>query len=132
MANEATLIYELDIPVPFTCDNATGIEKGTLLKLTDPATVAAATADNDVFIGVAAEEKIASDGVTKIGVYLRGVFKMVIEAGNTTTVGQDCVIKGTNTIGGYTTLDDEKGYKVGKALETGAAGESVYVLVGGC
>jgi hypothetical protein len=81
---------------------------------------------------VTAEEKIASDGKTKVGVYLRGIFRMVIAAGNTTTVGEDCVIKGANQIGGYTTLDDEKGYVVGKALETGAAGETVLVLVGKC
>ena len=127
MANEATLIVETCLPIAFTCADGAGIEKGTLLKMSDPFTVAAATADNDVFVGVAAEEKIANDGKTKIAVYRGGIFKMVIEAGNSTTVGQECVIKGTNTIGGYTTLDDEKGYVVGQALETGAAGESVLV-----
>jgi hypothetical protein len=132
MANEATLIYETDLPIPFTVADGAGIEKGTVCKMTDPMTAAACSADNDVFAGIAAEEKIANDGRTKLGLYLRGIFKMVIEAGNSTTVGQDVVIKGTNTIGGYTTLDDEKGYKIGKALETGAAGESVLVLVGGC
>lgn len=130
MTNEATLMVESDLPLMFTCADGAGIEKGTVLALTDPMTVAACTADNDVFAGIAAEEKIASDGKTKIAAYIRGVFKMVIAAGNTTTVGQDVVIKGGNTIGVYTTLDDEKGYKVGKALETGAAGESVLVQVG--
>lgn len=130
MANEATLWMELDLPIPFTVADGAGIEKGTVCKMTDPMTAAAATADNDVFAGIAAEEKIASDGRTKLGLYRRGIFKMVIEAGNSTTVGQDVVIKGTNTIGGYTTLDDEKGYVIGTALETGAAGESVLVLVG--
>lgn len=130
MANEAVLIFETEPPIPFTVADGAGIEKGTVLKMSDPMTAAAATADNDVFAGIAAEEKIASDGNTKLGVYRRGIFKMVIEAGNSTTVGQDVVIKGTNTVGGYTTLDDEKGYKVGQALETGAAGESVLVQVG--
>ena len=80
MANEAVLIVETDLPIMFTCANETGIEKGTLLKLSDPNTVAAATADNDIFIGIAAEEKIASDGKTKIAVYTRGIFKMVCSA----------------------------------------------------
>ena len=127
MANEATLWMETDLPIPFTVADGAGIEKGTVLKMTDPMTAAAATADNDVFAGIAAEEKIASDGKTKIGVYRGGIFRMIIEAGNTTVVGNDCTIKGTNTIGTYTTLDDEKGYVVGQALETGAAGESVLV-----
>lgn len=130
MANEATLIVETDLPIMMTVADGAGIEKGTVLKMTDPLTAAAATADNDIFAGIAAVEKIASDGNTKLAVYRRGIFKMVITAGNTTTTGQDVVIKGTNTIGGYTTLDDEKGYVVGQALEDGAAGESVLVHVG--
>src|SRR3990167_4111443 len=129
MANEAVLIVETDLPIMFTCANETGIEKGTLLKLSDPNTVAAATADNDIFIGIAAEEKIASDGKTKIAVYTRGIFKMVCSA-TASTVGLDQVVKGTNTIGDYTTLDDEKGYVIGMALETGANTESILVFVG--
>ena len=129
MANEAVLLYELSLPVPFTCADGAGIEKGTLLKLSDPMTVAAATADNDIFIGVAAEEKIASDGKTKIPVYITGIFRMT-DSGSGWTVGTDLVVKGTNTIGTYTTLDDEKGYKVGKGLETVGASETGLVLVG--
>ena len=129
MVNEATLIVETDLPLMFTCANATGIEKGTLLKLSDPNTVAAATADNDIFIGIAAEEKIASDGKTKIAVYTRGIFKMTVSA-TASTVGLDQVVKGTNTIGDYTTLDDEKGYVIGMALETGANTETILVFVG--
>lgn len=130
MANEAVLLQQLDLPIMMTCADGTGIEKGCVLALTDPMTVAATTADNDVFGGIAAREKIASDGQTKIPVYRRGIFKMTIAAGNSTTVGQDVVVKGANQIGGYTTLDDEKGYVIGQALETGAAGETVRVLVG--
>jgi hypothetical protein len=130
MANEAVLVFELEKPVPFTCSDGAGIEKGCLLKLTDPFTVAASSADNDTFIGIAAEEKIASDGKVKIGVYLRGIFKLVVDAGDTTTVAQDCVLRAANAIGLYDTLDDEKGLVVGQALETGAAGETVLVYVG--
>ena len=130
MANEAVLIYETEVPIPFTCANGTGIEKGTVLRLNDPATVVATSGDNEVVIGIAAEEKIANDGMTKIGVYLRGIFKMVVDAGDTTTVGQDVVVRGANTVGLYDTLDGEIGLVIGKALETGAAGESVLVLVG--
>ena len=130
MANEAVLMVEFDLPVMFTCANAATIEKGTLLTITDPNTVAATSADNATFIGVASEEKIISDGKSKIGVYLRGIFKMVVDAGDITTVGLDCVVRAANAIGLYDTLDDEKGLVVGRALETGAAGESVLVLLG--
>lgn len=52
MANEATLWMETELPIPFTVAEATGIEKGTVCKMTDPMTAAAATADNDVFAGI--------------------------------------------------------------------------------
>jgi len=130
MANEAVLVFETEKPIPFTCADGVGIEKGALLTLSDPFTVATSSADNQVFVGIAAEEKIANDGKVKIGVYMRGIFKLVVAAGNTTTVGQDCVLRGANVIGLYDTLDDEKGLVVGMALETGAAGETVLVAVG--
>jgi hypothetical protein len=129
MANEAILVYELEAPIQFTCADNTAITKGTVLKLTDPATASASSADNDVFLGIAAADKIANDGNTKIPVYLRGIFRMVASA-TATTVGKNQVIKGANTIGDYTTLDGELGYVIGKALETAASGETGLVLVG--
>ena len=130
MANEAVLVFEVSKPVPMTCADGATIEKGALLTLIDPFTVAPSSADNQVFAGVAAEEKIANDGKVKIGVYQPysgNIFKMVVDAGDTTTVGQDCVLRAANAIGKYDTLDDEKGLRVGQALETGAAGETVLV-----
>lgn len=75
MTNECVLIYELEPPIPFTCDNTIGIEKGAILKLTDPMTASLADGDGDVIAGIAAEEKVANDGRTKIAVYRRGIFK---------------------------------------------------------
>lgn len=130
MANEAVLVYELEPPVPFTCPEGTGIEKGTLCVLSDPMTVAGASEDNSVVIGITAEEKIAGDGRTKIGVYLRGIFKMTVDAGDVATVGVEAVSRGTNTVGVFDTLDRENGKVIGRFLETGVAGETVMVLVG--
>ena len=129
MANEAVLMVETELPVMMTISNAAAVEKGTVMALTDPLTVAASTADNDIFGGIAAEEKIASDGKTKIGVYFGGIFKMKVSA-TASTVGKAQVIKGANTIGDYTTLDGELGYVIGKALETGANTETILVFVG--
>lgn len=128
MANEATLWMEFDLPIPFTVADGAGIEKGTVCKMTDPMTAAASSADNDVFAGIAAEEKIANDGRTKLGLYRRGIFKMVVGAAGV-TVGKDVVLSGANTVVDFTTLDDEAGRVVGKALETGANGESVLVIL---
>jgi hypothetical protein len=75
MANELTLVYETSLPVAFLCADAGAIEKGSLVKLSDPNTVAITAGDNDIIAGVTAEEKIANDGKTKIPVYRTGVFK---------------------------------------------------------
>lgn len=130
MANEAVLVFELEKPIPMTCADGATIEKGALLTMTDPFTVITSAADNTVFAGIAAEEKVSGDGKVKIPVYLRGIFKLVVDAGDTTTFGCDCVVRAANAIGLYDTLDDEKGLVVGQALETGGAGETVLVYVG--
>ena len=131
MANEATLIHELELPIPFTCADGAGIEKGTLLKLTDPMTVAAADGAADIIAGVSAEEKIASDGKTKIGVYMRGIFKM--KSDGTVAVGAGVMADGTNPNEYITaTAAADAAAVFGIALETVADGETglVYVNVG--
>jgi len=100
MALELTLITELEPPVSFTCAEATGIAKGSLLKIADPNTVSQSGGDNDAVIGVAAEEKIASDGNTQIAVWLRGIF--------TGTAGLAGVTAGNGVISDSNTGDDNE------------------------
>ena len=77
MANEATLWMEYLPPIPMSCADGTGIEKGTVLKLTDPMTASAADGtEGDPVAGICASEKIADDGNTKVAVYRSGIFKM--------------------------------------------------------
>lgn len=55
---------------------------------------------------------------------------MVIGGSATSVLGNDVVSNGSdNTIDTYDTLDGEKGYAVGKSLETGGNGETVAVRV---
>lgn len=129
MANEAVLVVETEQAVPVVVSNTNALEKGTVLKGADLFVGAASSADNDIFFGITKNEKIASDGATTVAAYFGGIFKMVVSATGS-TVGKSQVIKGANTIGDYTTLDGELGYVVGKALETGASGESILVWVG--
>lgn len=126
----AVLVFETEVPIPMTCAEGTDIPKGTILKLTNPYTVAASGADNDLFGGVAAEEKIADDGKATIAVYRGGIFK--VEAGSSgVTVGKQVVIEAANEFTDYTTLDDEKGYVFGNALETATNGQFFLLELGG-
>jgi len=136
MANEATIKVRLDDPIDFTCADGNGIEKGTLLKLSDPRTVEASTATGEVFAGIAAREKIANDGRTQIAVFRRGVFDLTLATGSTCTAGELVILSGANLIasindyaGGVATAI-ASGYVVGKALETGSSGETIEVEVG--
>ncbi len=122
MANAvAVLMIETELPIMMTCADS-AIPKGTVLKLSNPFTVAATSADNDLFGGIAAEEKISGDGKLMIAVYRHGIFKC--EAGSSgVTVGKDVTIEALNEFKDFTTLDDEVGAKFGKTLETATNGQ---------
>lgn len=129
MANAVAVLYiETELPISMTCAEGTGIPKGTLLKLSDPFTVAATSADNDLFGGIAAEEKIAGDGKTKIAVWRKGYF--IVESNGTTTVGLPQVMKAANEVANLTAADQDLGYVFGTALETAADGETFLMQLG--
>lgn len=112
----------------YTVADGTAIPKGTILKLTTPLTAAATSADNDVPAGIAWEEKVASDGITEITAALDGVWG-IGTSNAAITVGNDVTINALNEIKVYTTLDNEKGYVLGKALETCASNVVIAVAV---
>ena len=89
MALELVLVLETDPPVTYTCADGTGIEKGQLLRLIDPATVIVTSGSAQTIAGVAAQEKVANDGKTKIAVYEEGRF--IARAGGSITVGDSLI-----------------------------------------
>lgn len=129
MAGETTLMWELEPPVPFTCSNTTGIEKGALLVLSDPFTVATTTGDTDAIIGIAAEEKIANDGKTTIDVYLRGIFKGLAGAAGVTAGMGIISDTGTGAANDLVVADVNSEHLVGMALETATSDETFLFLL---
>ena len=123
MTDELTLILEIAPPVPFTCANATGIEKGAILKMTDPRTASLADGDTDIVAGIAASEKIASDGNTTVPIYRQGWFK--VKASGNTTAG-DALITAASTGGTnqVATAAVNSENIIGIALETATVGET--------
>jgi hypothetical protein len=130
MANEALLRDRFENAIDFTCADGTGIEKGALLKLTDPRTAIISTAAADKLAGIAGREKIASDGRTQIAVYRRGIFDMV--ASGAIAVGEavqsaastgfsNTIMKAAVTSSGACIL--------GYALETASDAETIQILV---
>jgi hypothetical protein len=123
MADEAVLIIETHIPISMTCSNTAGIEKGSLLTLSDPFTVAATTARAALVGGVAGTEKINADGKTKISVYRGGVFKSKISG--SVTVGDPLIMCGSAAANQLETAATNDEAVAGIALETGTNGETI-------
>lgn len=86
MANEATIIelFNGGRPIRYTCADGATIEKGTLLELTLAADRTVTTFANaaSACVGVAAKEKVASDGNTEITAYTDGIFDILTDGGN--------------------------------------------------
>lgn len=125
MADEAVLIYETSIPIPFTCADGAGIEKGTILKLADPATASAASGLNDTIAGIAAAEKINGDGSTKIPVYRGGIFR--VKVSGSVTVGDPLVVAGNAANNLLQTAGVNAEQIVGYALETASNAETILM-----
>jgi hypothetical protein len=124
MVNECTLIFETEPPIPFTVADGTGIEKGAILKLSDPMTAALATGDADIIAGIAAEEKIANDGKTKLAVYRRGIFRGFAATGGVTVglaINVDASTSDSNEIVVAAAGHDKQ---LGTSFETATSGES--------
>ena len=126
MVNEAVLIIETDLPIPLTCADGTGIEKGAILKLADLATVSLADGTNDVVGGIAGSEKIADDGMVRTDVYRGGIFK--VKASGSITVGDSVGTAMTNyVVSNRTTTLLSGSLSLGIALET-ASDEDTFLM----
>lgn len=128
MANEATQVegpYEIH---DFTVAVGTGIEQGTVCKLADPRT-ASASSSNDIFAGIAATEKVASNGKTELGLYTKGIFLMTSASG-AITAGMAVSLSGANLIHAAAAGDLLNGKAFGTALETFGQDETGEVMVG--
>ena len=131
MANEAALIFETAPPIPFTVANGVGIEKGAILSLKDLMTASGTVIVGDLVAGIAAKEKIASDGNTELAVYRGGIFKVYLSGA---CIAGDALTT-TNTANYVriceTTLSGSR--IIGTALETGAEDETILMeLKPGC
>ena len=134
MANEAIIVELLGNkgdPIRYTCADGTGIAKGALLVLTSPRTVITHAAVDTPFVGIAAQEKVASDGQTSIPAYTNGIFQLVCKTGGTpATIGDNVSLSSeVNAVELSATLDIEKGWAVGEAMENIAAAATGMVRI---
>jgi hypothetical protein len=125
MANEAVCIEKPTRYARYTCDDATGIAKGTILKLSGDNKVYASSAQ-DVPAGIAVMEKVASDSTTEISAALDGVWDIKCELVAVTN-GAVVTLSGANLIRNTVEADFPLGKYMGRALEAGDASEVIRV-----
>ncbi len=121
MANETSQVegpYEVH---DFTVSESVLIEKFTVCKLSDPRTAAASSAA-DVFAGIAATEKVASNGKTELGLWTTGTH-LFTTIGPAITAGTMVSLSGANLIKAATAAEILTGAGFGKILQTSTAGD---------
>jgi len=131
MANEAKHIQRLqDRLLEVTVADDAGIAKGCILQLTDAQTGSASSADGEFFAGIASTEKVANDGMVKMGVWTKGVWDLKL-TNATVAAGEPVKIAGANlvAIADDSTIPNSREV-VGVALQDGAENEVIQVLVG--
>lgn len=131
MANEAVIIelFNGGRPIRFAVQDAVAIPKGSLLEMDADRRVIVATTDNAPFVGVAAFEKVASDGTLFVTAYTDGIFDMVSDAGTDVRGALMAVSGADNVLQTADATDLLQGSHVGNYLESGtnAGTEAVRV-----
>jgi len=131
MADEAVTIelYNGGRPIRYLVADATAIPKGSLLELDADMRVIVATNTDKCFVGVAAAEKVASDGSTYMSAYTDGIFDMKSDAGTDVRGAAMMISDATNTLETCDAGGLLSGGYVGYYLESGtnAGTEAVRV-----
>ena len=115
--------------IPYVVAEVSAIALGDFLELADNMVVTAHAGNVDTpIVGIAAFEKKANDGHLSMTAITNCVYKATVLAGGSATIG-DTVSMGNaaGEINLASSLDDEKGWSVGYALQTAAAAETVMI-----
>ena len=115
-------------PVRYSVDEATAVPKGTIMKITDARLAAATTGIDEPIAGIAASEKVASDGSTTLALYTNGIFD-IVNATGAATCGAVQAPNGINTCCDADAGDLIQNSTIGYALETGGTPETIAVRV---
>ena len=77
MANEAVQVQRMSDPIDHEVADGVGIEKGTILRLTDARKASGSvTASGALCAGIARREKIAGDGRTQLSIFYDGIYRV--------------------------------------------------------
>jgi hypothetical protein len=125
MAQEAICVVETELPIQFVCADGTGIEKGAAVELSGDFTVSTGNGAADICGGIAAGEKIVSNGTTFLPTYRGGIFRVYLSG--TVTRGDpltlDSMANHFKTAKTLTSVQVSGAEIWGIALESGTTGQ---------
>ena len=122
MANEAVLKIETHIPINFTCSTTVTIEKGAIVKLTDPMTAVLSDGINDLVAGIVQSEKLSADTTqNSVAVFRGGFFR--VSCSGTCNVGKG-VITATGGLNKVQEAVANQENILGIMMETGTDGQN--------
>ena len=120
MTNEAVLKIETHLPINFTCSTLVTIEKGAIVKLTDPMTAVLSAGANDIVGGIVQSEKLAAEtSQDSVAVFRGGVFR--ITCSGSIGVGRPVVTQGNSNVVIEASANQEN--ILGIMLEAGTEGQ---------
>ncbi len=124
MADELTLRVRTGEPVDFTVSDGTAIVKGTLCKMTDGRVAVESDGDTDIVAGVAARDKVASDGRTQLAMFREGIFEGTAGVAGVTVGSAIITDSATSSANRLVNADVNSENIVGIALETATSGNT--------
>ncbi len=121
MSNEAVLKVETHIPVNFTCSTLATIEKGAIVKMTNPMTASLSASANQIVAGIVQSEKLAAEtSQNSVAVYRGGIFR--VTCSGTCNIGKGVVTAISANHVQEATANQEN--ILGIMLETGTEGQT--------
>lgn len=121
MADEAVLKIETHLPINFTCSTNVTIEKGAIVKNTNPMTAVLSNGHNDIVAGIVQSEKLAADTTqNSVAVFRGGVFRVTVSG--TVSAGDPVVTSLVANRVGLAAINQEN--ILGIMLEDGTNGQT--------
>ena len=125
-----TLLGNNGDPSEYTVADDTAIVKGELMEKKDASTATKVSGAGVPIAGIAATDKGALDGTTKMAVITHAVVTAYVLSGGSATLGAYVRSGGAdNSVTVATTLDNETGKTVGKSEETGTSEEQIDLVM---
>ena len=121
MTNEAVLKIETHIPINYTCSTLVTIEKGAIVKLTDPMTAVLSAGNNDIVAGITQSEKLAAETTqNSVAIFRGGVFR--VKCSGSISAGEAVVTHGNENVVVLATTGQEN--ILGHMLEDATEGQT--------